>query len=172
MSHQRDYEGKEYVRYIYDTNDVEIDEHYIDGDALQHERVDRSVHKGGGGCIKCGYTVFSVNGGKEYCALCNEFYDTYKYLRESTDVAQKRERQTRFVLKEIDRARRDGDFVKVKELEQVLIWTQMNEYKSTMTATEVQREEMLRQQKRAQDAYLAKKLNHMNSNRAQYYDIP
>lgn len=172
MSHQRDYEGKEYVRYIYDTNDVEIDEHYIDGDALQHERVDRSVHKGGGGCIKCGYTVFSVNGGKEYCALCNEFYDTYKYLRESTEVAQKKEKMSRQILKEIEKAGREGDFVKVKEMEQALIWSQMDTYDQAYTTTMQIQEEKMRQQKKSQDAYLAKKLNHMNSNRAQYYDIP
>lgn len=173
-THQRDYNGKEFIMHLYDENDLRLDESYLrEGDYLEDEKVYKSTHEGGGNCVKCGYSTFFINGGKEYCGLCNEFFDTYKFMRESAGAAMKQERETKSIMKAIEKARREGDFTRVKELEQVLIWTQMDSYKlSYIEHQEELERQKLQAQHRAQNAYLAKKLNHMQNNKAQYYDIP
>ncbi len=141
-----DPKGRKYTQVIYDRDDNILDEIYLrDGDCLLDPRVYKVVHEkyqdanlryfatfngksisplpdensGGGVCEGCGMVgPFFVNGGKEYCGICNEFYDTYAFIRQQRKASTDFLHEVQNVRRVHERFLREGNWPMAKQSEQ------------------------------------------------------
>lgn len=140
-----DPKGRKYTQVIYDRDDNVLDEiHLRDGDCLLDPRVYKVVHEkyqdmswmsfamtrngvtaipdenaGGGVCGECGMIgPFFVNGGKEYCGICNEFYDTYAFIRQQRKASTDFLHEVQNVRMVHERFLREGNWPMAKQSEQ------------------------------------------------------